>query len=373
MGNKRQRLARKNFKVVTGGGDPQSTHEQNAAESKPVGSSENGSKQEKKTKKKLSGKKRKALEGNEGTHAAQPDTAAIGHEHEGGKESEGDGAPVQNKRSKTEAQVPDQNGAPKKAEDGTGSKKLGSKHPLRVPGMRPGEGCFICKGTDHIAKLCPTKNARDRKKICLHCRKIGHTLKNCPASFETQESKFCYNCGENGHRLADCKKPLKDGGTGFAECFVCKKKGHLSKNCPTNPHGIYPKGGCCKLCQGVTHLAKDCPTKKQEGRMKLQISTAVAQASEPGGGGKRTVFQSGDDLGDDFVSDDETSETIVGALSYGSDDERPEGGLETGYKKTTPTPKSKKVGKDSAKSTPNTAGSTKMQSKPKVIKFQRPE
>ena len=31
------------------------------------------------------------------------------------------------------------------------------KHPLRIPGMRPGESCYICKAKDHIAKLCPQK------------------------------------------------------------------------------------------------------------------------------------------------------------------------------------------------------------------------
>lgn len=369
MGNKRQRLARKHFKVVTGGdAHPAQTNAAEASENVGKPEPQQPQKTKKKAKKqqqqqqqtnKLTGNKRKAEEGNEGTHVAQ---------HGGGEE--GDGAAVQSKGPVSEAQIHGPNGTQKKADDGTGSKKLGSKHPLRVPGMRPGEGCFICKGTDHIAKLCPTKDARDRKKICLHCRKIGHTLKNCPASFESQESKFCYNCGEDGHRLADCKKPLKDGGTGFAECFVCKTKGHLSKNCPTNPHGIYPKGGCCKLCQGVTHLAKDCPTKKPGGRTKLQISTSVAKASAPGGGGKRTVFQSGDDLGDDFVSDDEGGETIVGALSYGSDDEGPESGVETRSKPNTPKPKSKTVGQALAKGTPNT---TKVQNIPKVIKFQRPK
>lgn len=31
------------------------------------------------------------------------------------------------------------------------------------------------------------------------------------------------------------------GGTKFASCFVCKQQGHLSKDCPENKHGIYPK------------------------------------------------------------------------------------------------------------------------------------
>lgn len=31
------------------------------------------------------------------------------------------------------------------------------------------------------------------------------------------------------------------GGTKFASCFICKGRGHLSKDCPKNAHGIYPK------------------------------------------------------------------------------------------------------------------------------------
>lgn len=31
------------------------------------------------------------------------------------------------------------------------------------------------------------------------------------------------------------------GGTRFAKCFICNESGHLSKNCPKNTHGIYPK------------------------------------------------------------------------------------------------------------------------------------
>ncbi|KAH1075434.1 hypothetical protein J1N35_027762 [Gossypium stocksii] len=139
-----------------------------------------------------------------------------------------------------------------------GYKKGIRKHPLRVPGMRPGESCYICKAKDHIAKLCPQKAQWEKHMICLHCRQRGHSLKNCP---EVMDKKTCYNCGEAGHSLSKCPQPLQDGGTKFAQCFVCKETGHLSKNCPKNTHGIYPKGGCCKICGGVTHLAKDCPDK----------------------------------------------------------------------------------------------------------------
>lgn len=36
-------------------------------------------------------------------------------------------------------------------------------------------------------------------------------------------------------------------------------QGHISRQCPDNPRGIYPKGGACKECGDVTHLKKDCP------------------------------------------------------------------------------------------------------------------
>lgn len=36
--------------------------------------------------------------------------------------------------------------------------------------------------------------------------------------------------------------PLNNaGGTRFASCFICNERGHLSKDCPKNTHGVYPK------------------------------------------------------------------------------------------------------------------------------------
>lgn len=196
-----------------------------------------------------------------------------------------------------------------KASKKPNSKSL-RKHPLRVPGSKPGEGCFICGAGDHIAKACPTKDRWDSKKICLLCRERGHTMKHCYNNQQNHDTKYCYNCGQTGHRLSECPEPIQNGGTAFAECFLCKERGHLSKNCPTNTHGIYPKGGSCKICGGLTHLAKDCPEKNTKrlasgrGQTKLQISREPATAAKPGEQGKRIVFPSGDDLEDDFILND---------------------------------------------------------------------
>ncbi|KAH9325597.1 hypothetical protein KI387_005775, partial [Taxus chinensis] len=203
-----------------------------------------------------------------------------------------------------------------------GFKKARTKHPLRVPGMKPGDGCFFCQSKDHIAKFCPQKAQVDNKKICLLCRERGHTLKHCPNNQEVRETAYCYNCGETGHRLSECPEPIKNGGTLFAECFLCKERGHLSKNCPTNTHGIYPKGGSCKICGGLTHLAKDCPEKHQrnlasgQGRTKFQISKEPAVAAKPGERGQRIVFRSGDDLEDDFIVGDNNNKANENTHSF---------------------------------------------------------
>lgn len=52
---------------------------------------------------------------------------------------------------------------------------------------------------------------------------------------------------------------LETGAYPYATCFVCKKVGHISKDCPDNAHGLYPNGGCCLECGSVRHLRRDCP------------------------------------------------------------------------------------------------------------------
>ncbi|KAM4069040.1 hypothetical protein ACJW30_12G059700 [Castanea mollissima] len=197
-----------------------------------------------------------------------------------------------------------------------------TKHPLRVPGMKPGESCYICKAKEHIAKHCPEKAQWEKNKICLLCRHRGHSVKNCPnRNDETVDKKFCYNCGESGHSLAQCSQPLQEGGTKFANCFICNERGHLSKDCPQNTRGIYPKGGCCKICGGVTHLAKDCPNKGYRGSVAAAGAGYTSYVNEERPRGQVIKFTSGDDLEDDFFTDDkhggnkDGSESKVGLAS----------------------------------------------------------
>ncbi|XP_041982383.1 zinc finger CCHC domain-containing protein 9-like [Aricia agestis] len=118
--------------------------------------------------------------------------------------------------------------------------------------------------------------ARMKREVCYNCRKGGHNLSDCPdlkSNIPGKEAAegVCFKCGSTEHRQFECKVQ-RDKEFRFATCFICKESGHIARQCPDNPKGLYPNGGCCKLCGDVTHLKKDCHTikeKKEETSIKL--------------------------------------------------------------------------------------------------------
>ncbi|KAL0274744.1 UNVERIFIED_CONTAM: hypothetical protein PYX00_002796 [Menopon gallinae] len=114
-------------------------------------------------------------------------------------------------------------------------------------------------------RRCEKALARTKKNVCFNCRKPGHILSQCPEIHENIDTGHgvCYKCGSTEHTAYTCK--VSDNKSfPFAECFICKEKGHIARECPDNPKGLYPRGGCCNLCGAVTHLKKDCPKRLAE-------------------------------------------------------------------------------------------------------------
>ncbi|CAG9788836.1 unnamed protein product [Diatraea saccharalis] len=119
--------------------------------------------------------------------------------------------------------------------------------------------------------------SRLKRDVCYNCRKGGHNLSDCPdlkskiPGADAAEG-ICFKCGSTEHKQFECKVQ-KNMEFKFATCFICKQLGHIARQCPDNPKGLYPDGGCCKLCGDVTHLRRDCPTTnstKEETSIKLQ-------------------------------------------------------------------------------------------------------
>ena len=146
-------------------------------------------------------------------------------------------------------------GFPVKREDAEHLEKL--RQNLRDEGIVEKEVTSIMKQERRKAEKAL---ARERKKVCFHCRDSGHVLSQCPELGRSNESGtgICFKCGSTEHTHFQCQV-IRSQDFRYAVCFVCKEQGHIARQCPDNPRGLYPKGGACKVCGDVTHLKKDCP------------------------------------------------------------------------------------------------------------------
>lgn len=128
--------------------------------------------------------------------------------------------------------------------------------------------------------------ARERKKICFHCRHSGHMLSQCPQlanvndDLDRNASGICFKCGSTEHQHNQCKM-VRDDSYKFATCFICNEEGHISKQCPDNPRGLYPHGGACRMCGDVTHLKKDCPQSVVQKREEFDVTADIINKDMP--------------------------------------------------------------------------------------------
>ena len=112
-----------------------------------------------------------------------------------------------------------------------------------------------------IQKKKNKKKAASREPVCYYCGTTEHTGLD--------------QCQEYRARVKELKSLQRQQSATpkniylpFAECFICKQKGHLQGLCPENPKGLYPNGGGCRFCASVRHFAVDCPLAGSESASK---------------------------------------------------------------------------------------------------------
>eukprot|EP00124_Ichthyophonus_hoferi_P000330 Ihof_evm26s11 gene=Ihof_evmTU26s11 len=161
--------------------------------------------------------------------------------------------------------------------DGTGKKKKKKQNKKKKgANLEGGEGETDAATAKALQKKEAEKNKLEKRKErrrkrrlknvpCLACRQLGHTMNECPKATEANQF-VCYRCGSKDHKTAACRKKAPIGGPEFpfAKCFICNEMGHLTRSCPDNPRGLYPRGGGCKVCGSVEHLMTDCPQNQRE-------------------------------------------------------------------------------------------------------------
>lgn len=119
---------------------------------------------------------------------------------------------------------------------------------------------------------------RQLAKLCFKCRQPGHRVSDCPQMLQDSSEPIgiCFKCGSTEHFSSACTvQTSKDNEFPYAKCFICKQQGHLSRKCPRNDKGVYPKGGHCNFCGAIDHFKKECP-EMEKNKSKTSEESEVA-------------------------------------------------------------------------------------------------
>ncbi|TVU24930.1 hypothetical protein EJB05_27397 [Eragrostis curvula] len=98
---------------------------------------------------------------------------------------------------------------------------------------------------------------------CFICKKGGHMAKDCPDKHKkhNQQSTLCLRCGETGHDMFGCFNDYPPDDIKEIKCYVCKQNGHL---CCANFSDTYPKDLTCYNCAQSGHTGLGCAKQRRE-------------------------------------------------------------------------------------------------------------
>ncbi|PVH34405.1 hypothetical protein PAHAL_8G213800 [Panicum hallii] len=98
---------------------------------------------------------------------------------------------------------------------------------------------------------------------CFICKKGGHMAKDCPDKHKRNDhqSTLCLRCGEIGHDMFGCTNDYPPDDIKQIRCYVCNQNGHL---CCFDVADNCPKQISCYNCAKSGHSGLGCAKQRRE-------------------------------------------------------------------------------------------------------------
>ena len=92
-------------------------------------------------------------------------------------------------------------------------------------GERGKKTCYNCGSEDHAARDCKAPNSNFKFAVCFTCGETGHLVRACPKNAQGIyiNGGACKICKGTDHLAKDCPS--------FGKCLRCGEKGHMAAEC----------------------------------------------------------------------------------------------------------------------------------------------
>ncbi|CAG2161661.1 unnamed protein product [Oppiella nova] len=158
--------------------------------------------------------------------------------------------------------------------------------------------CYRCGSSEHKLSECHQKSnvlhvlrgrsvvGTDRSVMCASDR---FSAENIPDDEELEKELTLPTVGANHSidaEVMDTKPMIVKTGTikrinfvlSVYNLYISQNK-HITRDCPRNTRGVYPKGGSCKACHSVNHLIKDCPQNQKDEELEKELTLPTVGAN----------------------------------------------------------------------------------------------